>query len=127
MKTQSAKAKGRKLQQLVRDAILQKFDHLQPEDVRSTSMGAGGEDVLLSPLARQCFPFSVECKAQERLSLYPSFEQAVSNCGDYTPILVHKKNRKEPLVTLRFSDFMNLKIGSSICCALTSEQVEMES
>lgn len=65
MKPSSAKAKGRKLQQQVRDLILETFSDLEPDDVRSTSMGAGGEDVLLSPLARRKFPFSVECKNQQ--------------------------------------------------------------
>jgi len=66
---QSRKSKGRRLQQFVRDMILENFDHLEPDDVRSTSMGAGGEDVLLSPAARKVFPFSVECKNVEKISL----------------------------------------------------------
>ena len=47
MKTQSAKAKGRKLQQLVRDKLIEMLD-IHSEDVKSTSMGAGGEDVTMS-------------------------------------------------------------------------------
>ena len=62
MKAQSAKAKGRKLQQVVRDGVLKRFPSLEPDDVRSTSMGAGGEDVQLSPVARRLFPYQVECK-----------------------------------------------------------------
>ena len=69
MKTSSCKQKGRKLQQKVRDIILESFDNLREDDVRSTSMGAGGEDVLLSPAARDVFPFSVECKNQEKLNV----------------------------------------------------------
>lgn len=69
MKTQSCKAKGRKLQQRVRDLILENFEDLEQDDVRSTSMGAGGEDVLLSPKARKYFPFSIECKNQESLGI----------------------------------------------------------
>ncbi len=65
MRTSSAKAKGRRLQQKVRDLILETFSELEEDDVRSTSMGASGEDVLLSPLARKKFPFSVECKNVE--------------------------------------------------------------
>jgi len=66
VKTSSAKAKGRRLQQKVRDLILETFSELEEDDVRSTSMGAGGEDVQLSPLARRKFPFSVECKNVEK-------------------------------------------------------------
>jgi len=53
IKTQSAKAKGRKLQQWVRNVILELIHTLEPDDVKSTSMGAGGEDVQLSPAARE--------------------------------------------------------------------------
>ena len=63
MNTQSAKAKGRKLQQWVRDAIISACN-LQADDVQSRSMGAGGEDIMLSPTARAEFPFSIECKNQ---------------------------------------------------------------
>ena len=41
MKPQSAKQKGRKLQQWVRDKLIELLD-IHPENVRSTSMGAGG-------------------------------------------------------------------------------------
>ena len=59
MKPQSAKAKGRNLQKWVRDLLLENFPTLEADDVRSTSMGAGGEDVQLSPAARKLFKFSV--------------------------------------------------------------------
>jgi len=42
MKTASGKAKARKLQQMVRDKILEAFPMLEPDDCKSTSMGAGG-------------------------------------------------------------------------------------
>ena len=46
MKTRSAKNKGKRLQNKVRDLILEKFQTLEPDDVRSTTMGDSGEDVL---------------------------------------------------------------------------------
>ena len=107
MKTQSAKAKGRKLQQWVRDLILESFP-LESDDVRSTSMGAGGEDVLLSPAARRYFPFSIECKNVEKLNVWQAYEQAEANCGDNEPLLVMKKNRKEPLVVMDAGKFMEI-------------------
>jgi len=69
VKSQSCKSKGRRLQQAVRDLILENFKDLEEDDVRSTSMGAGGEDVLLSPKARKYFPFSIECKNQEKINV----------------------------------------------------------
>ena len=65
MKTQSAKAKGRKLQQWVRDQIIEQLE-VHPEDIESRSMGAGGEDLIMARAARQKFPFSVECKNVEK-------------------------------------------------------------
>ena len=49
MKPRSAKNKGKRLQNQVRDLILEKFQQLEEDDVRSTTMGDSGEDVLLSP------------------------------------------------------------------------------
>ena len=68
MKTQSAKAKGRKLQQWVRDQIIEQLE-VHPEDIESRSMGAGGEDLIMARAARERFPFSVECKNVEKLNV----------------------------------------------------------
>ena len=54
MKTQSAKAKGRNLQKWVVNKLIETFE-IHPEDIKSCSMGAGGEDVQLSPAARKLF------------------------------------------------------------------------
>lgn len=106
MKTQSAKAKGRKLQQMVRDLLLETFTDLEPDDVRSTSMGAGGEDLQLSPAARRKFPYSVECKNVEKLNVWGAYEQAEANSGKHDPLLIMKKNRKNPLVVLDLETFI---------------------
>lgn len=109
MKTQSAKAKGRRLQQFVRDSILALFpEHLEPGDVRSTSMGASGEDLLLSPAARRLFPFAVECKNQEKLNVWEALAQAASHAGSLTPLLVFKRNQSLTYVALRWDDFESL-------------------
>ena len=84
MKPRSAKNKGKRLQNNVRDLILEKFNQLEPDDVRSITMGDSGEDVLLSPAARKLFPFSVECKNQEKLNVWASLEQAEKNVKDGT-------------------------------------------
>lgn len=109
MKTSSAKAKGRKLQQRVRDAILETFTDLTTDDVRSTSMGSSGVDILLSSLAKNRFPFSVECKSLARHAIYSLFEQSVSNTSPNTyPLLVLKVNNKNPLAVIDFEHFMKL-------------------
>ena len=46
MKTRS-KNKGKRLQNNVRDLLLETFTQLEPDDVRSTTMGESGEDIQL--------------------------------------------------------------------------------
>ena len=108
MKPRSAKNKGKRLQNKVRDLILEKFNTLEPDDVRSTSMGCGGEDLQLSPAARKKFNFSVECKNVEKLNVWAAYEQASANCGKHEPLLVMKKNRKKPLVVMDAEQFIKL-------------------
>jgi len=109
MKTSSAKAKGRLLQQLVRDKILDAFPRLEPDDCKSTSMGAGGEDVQLSPAARRLFPFSVEAKSRASIGVYAWYQQAKTNAPkDMEPLLVIKQNHSKPLVVIDLDAFMEL-------------------
>ena len=105
--TSSRKAKGRRLQNKVRDLILEKFN-LHPDDVRSAIMGESGEDIKLSNSARSKFPFSVECKAQEKLNIWDSLKQAEDNSNSHTPILIFKRNRSKTYVTLSLEDFLDL-------------------
>ena len=107
MKTQSAKAKGRKLQQWVRDQLIEQLD-VHPEDIESRSMGAGGEDLIMARAARQKFPFSIECKNVEKLNVWEAYEQAKSNCNGYEPLVVMKKNQKKPLVVIDADYFISL-------------------
>ena len=97
MKTSSAKAKGRRLQQKFMQLLIEKLD-IDPEDIESRSMGAGGEDLIMSKAARTKFPFSVECKNQERMNIWSAWEQATNNRGIYEPLVVIKKNGVDPLV-----------------------------
>lgn len=99
MKTASAKAKGRNLQQWTCGQILKRFPTLKPDDCRSTSMGAGGEDVQLSTAARKVFPYSVECKSRKAYAFYKDYDQAVANCPKGAePIVVAKANYRRPVV-----------------------------
>ena len=108
MKPRSAKNKGKRLQNQVRDLILEKFHQLEEDDVRSTTMGDSGEDVLLSPAARKLFPFSVECKNQEKLNIWDSLNQAEENSGDYDPVLIFKRNRSKTYAVVNVEKFIEL-------------------
>ena len=107
MKTQSAKAKGRRLQQWFRDLLIEKLE-VHPEDIESRSMGAGGEDLIMARAARQKLPYSIECKNQESINVWKSYEQAQENSGDYEPIVVLKRNKSKPLVLVDADYFVRL-------------------
>ena len=109
LKPKSAKAKGRMLQNYVRDKLAEAFPTLDSEDIKPAIMGERGEDIKLSPLARKKIPFSFECKNVERLQFWSSVKQAESNKREDTvPVLVVKKNHREPYISLPFDDFINL-------------------
>tara|TARA_Y100001937_G_scaffold34284_1_gene48931 strand:- start:333 stop:674 length:342 start_codon:yes stop_codon:yes gene_type:complete len=107
MKTQSAKAKGRRLQQWFRDLLIEKLD-IHPEDIESRSMGAGGEDLIMARSAREKFPYSVECKNQEKINLWESYNQAQQNSKNYEPVVILKRNNSKPLILVDAEYFVNL-------------------
>lgn len=92
MKPSSAKAKGRTAQQEVRKLILNQFPELKPDDVKSTSMGAGGEDIQLSPFAREFLPWNIEVKHKKSIAVCRFMEQAATH-GEYEPVAIFKENR----------------------------------
>ena len=104
-----AKAKGRRLQQLVVKKLLLLLPGVQPDDIQSRSMGANGEDIMLSPYARSKFPYSVECKNQEKINLWKAWEQTQGNAEDYQPLLIVGKNNTKPLAVVDLDYFLNLQ------------------
>ena len=109
MKTQSAKSKGRRLQQWFRDLLIEKLE-VHPEDIESRSMGAGGEDLIMARSARKKFPYSIECKNQEKVNIWDAYEQAEENSKNYEPIVILKRNNTKPLVLIDADYFVNLHL-----------------
>jgi len=108
MKTRSAKSKGRRLQNQIKELLLESFKELEPDDIRTAIMGETGEDIKLSPAARREIPFSFECKNQEKINIWESLNQAEENSGDYPPVLVFKRNRSKTYAVLEIEDFIDL-------------------
>ena len=108
MLTSSAKGKGRRLQQWVVSKLLEKFVHLEVDDITSRSMGAGGEDVMLSPLARKSIPYAIECKNVERLNLWATLTQAEQNANGYIPLIVFKRNRSKVYAVIEFDRLLEM-------------------
>ncbi len=117
MKTSSAKAKGRRLQQYVAEKIKLTFS-LPDSDVKSIPMGSQGADVWLSDNAQTKFPFAVECKAQEKINIWEAFFQAQEHANKHKvdlqtvrilrPIVVFTRNRDEVLCCIKFEDLLEI-------------------
>ena len=121
MSAKSAKAKGRYLQNIVRDKLINvfidkwtKIPKLEEDDIKSQTMGMCGEDIILSPAARKLIPYSFECKNVEKLNVWKAIEQCEDNAikidgtlkGE--PVIVIKKNRKVPHVVISLEHFLEL-------------------
>lgn len=106
MKTSSAKNKGRRLQQWVVSKLVEILN-LSRFDTVSRPMGSGGEDIIM-PRNRGGFPYSVECKNQERINVWDAYGQAYKNSGPFEPIVVIKKNHQKPLVLVDAEFFIHL-------------------
>ena len=107
MRPQSAKAKGRRLQQQFRDLLIEELK-IHPEDIESRSMGAGGEDLIMARAAREKFPYSIECKNVEKLNVWEAYKQADENSKNYEPVVVMKKNNHKTLVVLDAEYFVKI-------------------
>ena len=104
----SIKAKGRRLQNFVRDSLRHSFPSLAEDDIKSQTMGMTGEDIVLSPAAQKAIPYSFECKNKERLDLWQSLQQCVDNCNGREPILVIKRNGSKVYAVVEYDALISL-------------------
>ena len=107
MKPQSAKAKGRSLQKWVRDELLNLFTKLEKDDIKSTSMGASGEDIQLSPAARKLIPYQIECKNKATSQIHTYYNQAKTH-GTHEALVIVKKDRDTPLAIVSAEHFLKI-------------------
>ena len=114
----SAKGKGRALQDWVgkRIAGLLNVEFSKSDDdalVSSRQMGQHGVDIILRRDARKLFPFAVECKSTEQLSLKAAWEQARSNEAEGVHALLVYKNKSlsEPLAIMEWGTFESMMVG----------------
>ena len=118
IKVSSAKAKGRRLQQWVRDYLHSNLKGIEKDDVTSTPGGVNGPDIGLSPLARKLFPWTVECKSRSSFSVYEALEQAERNLIKNTkPVAILKGDRKQPLALLYAEDLLEI-----LTCSMTKKK-----
>lgn len=112
MRPQSAKAKGRRFQQWCAERFKQRLPELTGNDVRSLSMGAAGDDLILSPAAQRLLPYGFEMKNVETLSLWATLRQVQKRRDDdLTPCVVARKNRTHPVAIVPFGHLLALLGG----------------
>ena len=105
----SSKAKGRRLQNYVRDMLRDVYTQLHPDDIKSQTMGMTGEDIVRTPAAKKVCTFSFECKNVEKLQIWKAIEQCETNRPDCSSsAIVFKKNGKEPYVAIPFTVFCDM-------------------
>ena len=111
MKPSSAKAKGRKWQQICAALLVKSFD-LHPDDIVSRPMGSGGVDLMMSPLAQQRIGVSFECKKTTVEPTLKALEQARFNAYVGTVGVVAWQPRgvggESGVVTMDLADFISL-------------------
>lgn len=114
IKVSSRKAKGRRLQQWVRDAILDRFSQfgLTEKDVRSVPMGVNGVDIQLSEAASKLIPWDIEAKNHKKMAVFQLYKQA---CGHgNNPCLVIKQDRDNPLVVIDAEKFFDMLLENEL-------------
>ena len=104
----SRKAKGRRLQNWVRDSLRGLFLALTDDDVKVAIMGERGADVKLSMRAKNVFTYDIECKNTEGWKkMYDAYDQASSH-GNDQPLVFIKMNHRNPLAIVDAKHFMRL-------------------
>lgn len=72
--------------------------------------GANGDaDVVCEELSS----YHIECKRVQALNLHDAMAQAVRDCKDKTPVVIHRKNNKPWLVTMFLEDWIKLTLPRS--------------
>jgi len=83
---------------------------LEDDDIKSQIMGVSGVDIILSPAAKKVLgDLCIECKNVEKINLVGVFQHhAEKYQHPKIPILVHSRNRTEPMVTISLRTFIDL-------------------
>ncbi len=106
----AAKQKGRKFQQDIRDLLLKHFTALTTRDIRSTSMGADGEDLQLSETAYKALNnIVIECKCLGSLDtskVYGALKQCHDHSKDGLHVVFMRTNAKGPIAILDAEEFI---------------------
>ena len=101
------KAKGRVFQAALAEHIREAYQ-CHVDDVKPVLMSGSGMDLQLSPAFRERFPYAVECKNQESLSIWQALKQAEANAGGLIPVLAFKRARSPTYAVIPWDEFIAL-------------------
>jgi len=109
MKTSSCKAKARRLQDFVVESIYKTFNQLREGDVKPAIMGESGKDIKFSPAAEDIIPFDIECKNQEKISIWEAIKQSEENTKEgRISLLVFSRNRSKTYAVIEWEKLLEL-------------------
>jgi|TARA_R100000951_G_scaffold21442_1_gene17855 hypothetical protein len=112
--SKTAKQKGRLGQQEIRDALLEAFPELEPDDIKSTVMGDTGADIQLSPAARKLIPISIEVKRRKSgLKTVYGWMQQANNHTKNPPVVFYRGDRQKWLVVTELDHYIQLLRGNN--------------
>lgn len=67
--------------------------------------GVGNPDILFVRHGRR---YHVECKRCEKLNIHAAMSQAIADCRNALPMVMHRKNREKWLVTMPLEVFLEV-------------------
>lgn len=101
------RAKGKLLVEWIATQLRKAFPEYPPEAIIVPEAHEHGEDLKFSVDFLEHFPYSIEAKNQRIYGhAYKDMEQCIKNSNNRTPILVVKAPYKDPLVIMRWEDWI---------------------
>lgn len=85
-------------------------DELTAEDIRPVPSSVSGSDIWMSSAAAKRFPFSIECKNQETVSIWKWWAQCEGTAlkEGREPLLIFCRNNARPKVVIDLDLFLRL-------------------
>lgn len=115
--------KKRVLQNRVAQKMTEADPSLEPGDLMGRQGAAGGEDIVMSPLGRRVFPWSVECKNQEKLQPKQWWLQCAGTCAKESALC---KKDLMPVLVVRFPPMKGLQYGGDFAMVKLDDLIALQ-
>jgi len=106
----------KEVRQKILDTVFQDYPKELHEDFRCTPGGVNGPDFMLSTVIKKKFPFAVECKKTETLTLKSAWIQALSHVlseRNYLfPLIIFSKKNTPSRVILEWNPYKTMGVSS---------------